>query len=404
MKKLRIAGAVLFAVLIFGAGIWGGIFIDRTNSNVITVSPDQKADFQLINQAWGLIHQNYVDQSAVKAQDLTYGAIAGMVDSLGDTGHSVFLTPDEIKEENIQIQGNYGGIGATVGSKNGNVVIVAPMDGSPAQKAGLQSGDIIVSVDGQHITSVTDAVSRIRGPAGTSVTLTIIESSGTTRTVTLVRATITIVSVTWNMLPGTSIAHLHIASFSTNATGELDTALAAIKAQGATGIILDLRDNPGGILDQAVGVTSRFINKGNVILEKDINGKITSVPVVTGVPVTTLPMVVLVNEGTASASEIVVGALGDAGRAKSVGETTFGTGTVLTQFPLSDGSALVLAIQEWLTPSGKTIWHTGLTPDTVVSLAADVTPLFPQAEKGMTQAQIQSSGDQQLLDAIGMFP
>lgn len=181
MKKLRIAGAVLFAVLIFGAGIWGGIFIDRTNSNVIAVSPDQKADFQLINQAWGLIHQNYVDQSAVKAQDLTYGAIAGMVDSLGDTGHSVFLTPDEIKEENIQIQGNYGGIGTTVGSKNGNVVIVAPMDGSPAQKAGLQSGDIVVSVDGQNITSVTDAVSRIRGPAGTSVTLTIIESSGTTR-------------------------------------------------------------------------------------------------------------------------------------------------------------------------------------------------------------------------------
>jgi carboxyl-terminal processing protease len=206
------------------------------------------------------------------------------------------------------------------------------------------------------------------------------------------------------MLPGTSIVHLRIASFSSNATGELDTALAAVKAQGATGIILDLRNNPGGLLDQAVGVTSRFINKGNVILEKDINGKITSIPVVTGVPVTTLPMVVLVNEGTASASEIVVGALGDAGRAKSVGETTFGTGTVLTQFPLSDGSALVLAIQEWLTPSGKTIWHTGLTPDTVVSLAADVTPLFPEAEKGMTQAQIQSSGDQQLLDAMGMFP
>jgi carboxyl-terminal processing protease len=247
-------------------------------------------------------------------------------------------------------------------------------------------------------------VSRIRGPAGTSVTLTILESSGTTKIVTLVRATITLVSITWNMLPGTSIAHLHLASFSSNVTGELDTALAAIKTQGATGIILDLRDNPGGLLDQAVNVTSRFINKGNVIQEKDINGKITTIPVVTGVTVTNLPMVILVNEGTASASEIVVGALSDAGRAKTVGETTFGTGTVLTQFPLSDGSALVLAIQEWLTPSGKTIWHTGLTPDTVVSLAAGVAPLFPQAEKGLSQAQIQSSGDQQLLAAMGMFP
>ena len=115
-------------------------------------------------------------------------------------------------------------------------------------------------------------------------------------------------------------------------------------------------------------------------------------------------MVILVNEGTASAAEIVTGALGDAGRAKSIGETTFGTGTVMTQFPLSDGSALMLAIQEWLTPSGKTIWHTGLTPDTVVPLATGVAPLFPQAEKGLSQAQIQASGDQQLLDAIGMFP
>ena len=404
MKKLRIAGAVLFAVLIFGAGIGGGIFIDRINSNVITVSPDQKADFQLINQAWGLIHQNYVDQSAVTDQTLTYGAIGGMVDSLGDTGHSTFLSPKEVQQQHDAMQGKLQGIGVQVQWKNGSVVIVAPIEGSPAQKAGLQSGDIIVSVDGQAITSVTDAVSRIRGPAGTSVTLTILESSGTTRTVTLVRAEITIVSVTWNMLPGTSIAHLRIASFSSNATGELDAALAAIKSQGATGIIFDLRDNPGGLLDQAVGVTSRFINKGNVIQEKDINGKITSIPVVTGVPVTDLPMVILVNEGTASAAEIVVGALGDAGRAKSVGETTFGTGTVLTQFPLSDGSALVLAIQEWLTPSGKTIWHTGLTPDTVVSLAAGVTPLFPLAEKGLSQEQIQSSGDQQLLTARGMFP
>jgi carboxyl-terminal processing protease len=115
-------------------------------------------------------------------------------------------------------------------------------------------------------------------------------------------------------------------------------------------------------------------------------------------------MVILVNQGTASASEIVMGALQDAGRTKSIGETTFGTGTVLTQFPLSDGSVLILAIQEWLTPSGKTIWHTGLTPDKVVSLATGVTPLFPEAEQGLTQAQIQSSGDQQLLDAINMLP
>lgn len=404
MKGLRIAGVALFAVLIFGAGIWGGIFIDRMNSNVITVSPDEKADFQLMNQAWDLIHQNYVDQSAVKAQTLTYGAIGGMVDSLGDTGHSVFLTPEDVKLENIAIQGKFGGIGATVGTKDGNVIIVAPMDGLPAQKAGLQSGDIILKVDGQAVTGVEDAVNHIRGPVGTSVTITIKNSSGTISDITIVRAEIPINTVFWQILPGTSIADLQIASFSEGTSTELDTALSAIKAQGVTGIILDLRDNGGGVLSGVIGVASRFLNGGYVLEEKDINGNIKKDPVLTNVPKTNLPMVVLVNQWSASGAEIVAGALQDAGRAKLIGETTFGTGTVLVTYPLSDGSALSLAIQEWLTPSGHTIWHTGLTPDTVVSLAAGVTPLFPEAEKGLSMAQIQSSGDQQLLAAISSFP
>ena len=404
MKALRITGAVLLAIIIFGVGAETGIFIDRqnnnNNNNSIVVPQGTKADFQLINQAWGLIKSNYVDQTSAKSLSLTYGAIGGMVDSLGDTGHSTFLTPTEVQQEKDAVQGQLQGIGVEVQAKNGNVVVVAPIDGSPAQKAGLLPGDIITQVNGQPIIDVNDAISRIRGPAGTSVTLTIQESSGTTRTVTIVRATINLINVTWSKLPGTSIADLRIASFASNVTGELDTALSAIKSQGATGIILDLRDNPGGLLDQAVAVASRFLKSGNVLLEKDSKGKITSIPVNPGVTVTSLPMVVLVNQGTASAAEIVAGALQDAGRAKLIGETTFGTGTVLVTFPLSDGSAVVLAIQEWLTPSGKTIWHKGLTPDTVVSLATDVTPLFPTAEQGLSQTQIQSSGDQQLLDAI----
>jgi carboxyl-terminal processing protease len=327
-----------------------------------------------------------------------------MVDSLGDTGHSTFLTPVEVQQENEAVQGQFQGVGLEVQEKNGSVVVVAPIDGSPAQKAGLHSGDTILQVDGKPVLNVNDAVTRIRGPAGTSVILTIQDSSGTTRPVTLVRATITLINVTWNKLPGTSIIHLRLASFASNVTGELDTALSAIKSQGASGIILDLRDNPGGLLDQAIGVTSRFTKSGNVLLEKDINGKITPVPAISGVTVTDLPMVVLVNQGTASAAEIVAGALQDGGRAKLIGETTFGTGTVLTEFSLSDGSAVVLAIQEWLTPSGNTIWHKGLTPDKMVSLATNVTPLYPEAERGLSQAQIQSSGDQQLLDALSLFP
>jgi carboxyl-terminal processing protease len=387
----------------FGAGTWTGISIDSHNSNTIAVTQDSKADFELINQAWGLIRKNYVDQAAAKPGLIAYGAIGGMVDSLGDTGHSTFLTPAEVQQENEAVQGQLQGVGLEVQAKNGNVVVVAPIDGSPAQKAGLHSGDIIVQVNGQPVTSVADAVTRIRGPAGTPVTLTVLDSAGNSRTVTIVRAVINLVSVTWAKLPGTSIIHLRISSFASNATAELDTALSAIKAQGVSSIILDLRDNPGGLLDQAIGVTSRFTKSGNVLLEKDIDGKITQVPVISGVAVTDLPMAVLVNQGTASAAEIVAGALQDAGRTKLVGETTFGTGTVLTQFPLSDGSELVLAIQEWLTPSGRTIWHTGLTPDKVVALAPNVTLLYPEAEQGLSQAQLQSSGDQQLLEALGLL-
>ncbi len=404
MKGLRIAAFTMVAIIIFGAGLWGGVLIDRHYSTSVVVGLDRKANFQLVNQAWDLINSHYVDQTAAQPQTLTYGAIGGMVDALGDTGHSTFLTPTEVKQESDFEQGKLEGIGVQVQAQNGAVVIVAPISGSPAQKAGLRSGEIILTVDGQPITSVTDAVARIRGPAGTSVTLTIQDTSGTNRTVTLIRAAITLVNVTWSKLPGTSIVQLRIASFAGGVTADLDTALAAIKAQGATGIILDVRDNPGGLLNEVVDSTSRFLKSGNVLLVKDANGKITPLPVTPGVYRTDLPMVVLVNQGTASAAEIITGALQDSGRAKIVGETTFGTGTVLQQFTLSDGSAVILAIQEWLTPSGKTIWHKGLAPDKVVPLPTTATELFPEAEQGLTQAQLQSSTDQQLLTALSMLP
>ncbi len=314
-----------------------------------------------------------------------------------------FSLPTRFDNKIVFEQGQYEGIGVEIQEKNGNVVIVAPKADSPAEKAGLAPGDIILKVNGQSITSTAEAVSLILGPAGTSVTLTIQDTSGATRDVTLIRAKIDLVSVTWQQLPGTSIIHLWVASFAKGTTADLDKALSAIQAQGASGIILDLRNDPGGLLDEAIGVTSRFLKSGNVLLEKDAKGNITSVPVTANVPVTDLPVVILINQGTASAAEIVAGALQDAGRAKLVGETTFGTGTVLNQFSLSDGSAITLAIQEWLTPSGKTIWHTGLTPDEVVALPAGTTPLFPKLEEGMTSDQLQTSGDQQLLRAVNLL-
>jgi len=406
MKWLRPVGTAFFAVCILAAGFGGGMYYttyQNRNSDTITVSKADKADYELIKQAWDDIQTKYVDQSVVSSQLLAYGAISGMVDSLGDTGHSVFLTPAEVQQENQAIAGKLDGIGAEVSEKNGNVVVVAPIDGSPAQKAGLQSGDIILKVDGTAVTGVQDAVTHIRGTPGTSVTITIINTAGTTLDLTIVRAEIHINSVVWQMLPGTTIADLRISSFSDGTSAALDTALAAIKAQGATSIVLDLRDNPGGLLNEAEGVASRFLTGGDVLEEKDINGNIKKDAVLSNVTKTNLPMVVLVNGGTASAAEIVSGALQDRGRAKVIGQATFGTGTALVGYNLTDGSELVLGVSEWLTPSGKSIWHTGLTPDTVVSLATGTAPLLPEAIKGMTQAQLQASGDTQLLDAINLL-
>lgn len=370
------------------------------------IPPEAKSDFALMAEAWNTIHKVYVDRSAVKPKALTYGAISGMVDALGDTGHSTFLTPQMVQEEREFTSGRYKGIGAEVKMKDGHVVIVAPLDGSPAQKAGLRPGEIILKVDQRDTTglSLIQVVKRISGPPGTRVTLTLLDpQTNRTRQVTLTRASITVKNVRWNPLPGTDFAQLRIAGFSDGVAGELKTALQQIKEKGMKGVVLDLRDDPGGLLDEAIDSASQFLLKGNILLEKNAKGKITKFPVKSGGVAPHIPLVVLVNGGTASAAEIMAGALQDPGRAPLVGEKTFGTGTVLQEFPLSDGSALLLAVQEWLTPNGHTIWHRGIVPDQSVSLPQGVTPLFPMEEKGMGPAQLQASHDRQLMKAVELL-
>jgi carboxyl-terminal processing protease len=329
-----------------------------------------------------------------------------MVDALGDTGHSRVLSPEMVQQQHSALQGEYEGIGAYMEVKDGHVVISAPMDGSPAQRAGLRPGDIILKVDDQNVADLPldQVVEHILGPAGTQVTLTILDpKTGNTRDVTLERAKITIDNVTWQQLPGTTIVHVRISSFSKGVTQDLKDTLAEIQGQGITGLVLDLRSNPGGLLDEAVGVTSQFLGKGNVLLVRDAQGKTSPVPVQSGGVALDIPMVVLVDQGTASAAEIVTGALQDAGRATVVGETTFGTGTVLQEFPLSDGSVLLLATQEWLTPEGRVIWHQGLQPDETVALPSDAEPLLPLTERDLTADQLQGSSDAQLLHALDLL-
>ncbi len=290
--------------------------------------------------------------------------------------------------------------------KNNRLVIVAPMDGSPAQKAGLTPGEIILKVNGEDVSDLAleEAVARILGPPGTRVTLTVLNpETGLSRNVSILRARISLHNVNWQLLPGTLVAQVRISSFSQGITADLYKALGKVQEEGGTSLILDLRNNPGGILDEAVGAVSQFLKEGDVVLEKDSAGRVSPVRVTPGGRGNDFPLVVLVNGGTASAAEIVAGALQDSGRAKIVGEKTFGTGTVLEKFSLSDGSALLLAVREWLTPNGKTIWHRGILPDRTISLPAEVIPLVPRTGKKITSQELKESRDLQLQAALEML-
>jgi carboxyl-terminal processing protease len=406
-RNVSILVYLLFLPIFLAVGFGGGVLVDHfliTPTVASASSQNQANNLDLFNQAYQTVEKNYVAINTINQTQLEYGAISGMVNALGDTGHSRFLTPQEVQQENNFTTGSFQGIGAEVTTNSaGQVIIVAPIDGSPAQKAGLKPGDIILKVNGTNVTgmSLSDVVGMVLGPAGTQVTLTIQDpNTGATKNVTITRAEITVQNVTWIMLPGTTIADIRIAGFSQGVTDDLRTALEQIKAQGATGIILDLRNNPGGLLSEAVGVASQFVGSGNVLLVKDAQGNEQAIPVQPGGLALNTPMVVLINQGTASASEIVAAALQDANRATLIGETTFGTGTVLNAFPLSDGSEVLLATEEWLTPSGQVIWHKGITPSIVVSLANGVTLFVPDAGRGMTAVQLQASPDTQLLNAI----
>lgn len=407
-KGIKLLGLASLSLLMIMLGAVGGVAVTELThpasaGTALNVPSGDQSYFQTMVEAWNLVEQHYVDRSAIQPDTMTYGAISGMVNSLGDTGHTRFLTPQMRTQEQNAIQGKFSGIGAEVQEKDGHVVVVAPLDNSPALKAGVKAGDIFIKVDGEDVTGLPldQVVSKVLGPAGTKVTLTLQDpTTGNQRTVTITRAEITINNITWQMLPGTKVAHLRIAAFSQGVTGDLKNALTQIKAQGATGIILDLRNDPGGLLDEAIGVASQFLTSGDVLLEKDAQGNVTHVAVRPGGEAPNIPMVVLVNQGTASAAEIVAGALQDQNRATVVGETTFGTGTVLQEFPLSDGSSLLLATQEWLTPKGRVIWHQGIKPDQTVSLAANATILVPESERNMTAQQLNASDDAQLLAAL----
>lgn len=400
----------LVVIFLMSLSFTAGILVDRRVSQMLPVpvtgDGEDEFDEALIERAFQVIDSNYVRREELESQELTYAAINGMVESLGDTGHSRFMSPNMVAAHSQSLRGEFEGIGALVEERDGYPVIVAPFDDSPAMRAGLKPGDIILEVDGEPTADrpLTQVIDRILGPAGTQVTLTVQDpDTDEVREVSITRERIEIENVTWQILPETSIAHIRIAQFSRGVTRDLRAAIEAARSEGAESIVLDLRNNPGGLLEEAIGVTSQFLTEGNVLQVRNAEGEINEIAVRRGGAATETPLVVLINQGTASAAEIVTGALQDYNRAQVVGETTFGTGTVLNQFTLPDGSAILLAVEEWLTPEGRVIWHEGLEPDVLVELDADVRISIPQTERELTAEALQAIEDRQLLEAIELL-
>lgn len=357
----------------------------------------------LYQEALQIVKANFVGRASVTDQQLVYGAIKGMVDSLGDTGHSTFLTPAEYAAFQSSLNASVAGIGVVMSSANGVFRVDKVITGSPAAAGGVKAGDTITAVEGQSTTNMTmDNVSTaIRGTAGTKVTITVIHAGSTTPVdITMTRANVSVPLAEWGMIPGTHTADIVLAEFSTGAADQTQADITAATKAGATSIILDLRGNPGGYADEAQGVASEFLTSGNVYIQQDANGHNTDEPVDTSRQHTKLPLVVLVDHDSASSSEIVAGALQDPGRARIVGVATFGTGTVLQSFKLSDGSVIILGTSWWLTPKGHKIFGTGITPDQTVALAVGTIPLDPTTLPTMTAAQLTASGDAQLLAAV----
>ncbi len=330
---------------------------------------------------------------------MTRYAIAGMLESLGDEGHTTYLPPDDVKRMESGLKGEMEGIGARITMRKRMPTILQTMPNSPARKAGVKAGDVLLEVNGQPVAreSLQQIVEQVRGEAGTEVKLRLVPDGKTTPVeVSITRGKVEVPDVTWHMLPGESFAHIGIESFGDKADNQLRAALTESREKGAKGVILDLRGNPGGLKDQAVAVTSEFLKDGDVFIDQDAHGKQTAVPVKPGGTAIDVPLCVLIDGGTASAAEICAGALQDYGRAKLVGERTFGTGTVLEPFELSDGSAVLLATSEWLTPKGRQIWHKGITPDVEVALPEGTSILLPEMEDDMDAEGFKRSEDAQL--------
>jgi carboxyl-terminal processing protease len=364
LKTIKIIAVTLLLAAIIALSFGAGCVLG------VKTSTSQQLHLDIVEEAWDILSQDYVDRTQLDANKLTQGAVKGMVEALNDPYTSYLdTTAYELWVRNLE--GKFEGIGAYVESKNEQITIIAPVPDSPAERAGIRSGDVILEIDGKSTEgmSLIEAVLNIRGPKGTPVTLTVLHQGETEpEVVTIVRAEIELLSVHSEMKEG--IAYIKITYFSERTAQELAPVLENINQQ-ATGIILDLRSNGGGILDTVIDVAGFFLHEGVVMDMVDNQGKHTVYSVKGNRLATDLPMVVLVDGYSASGSEVLTGALQDYGRATIAGARTFGKGSVNILRRLKDGSGIYITTARWLTPNGRLIEGKGLDPDHTLAEGVD---------------------------------
>ena len=400
-KKLFIP--LLLIILIVGFA--GGIFFERsskleTNSIKILINKDlgqpDHVDFSLFWDNWNSLHNKYVDQSKLDTKKLLYGAIQGMVNSIGDP-YTVFFEPPESKKFQEEISGSFGGIGIEIGKRDDILTVIAPIKDTPAYRAGLKAGDKILRIDDKPTAdlSIEEAVNLIRGKRGTTVVLAISSNGADTKEVEIVRDTIKIPSIEWQMLESgdKKIAYLQLFTFNQNIDSEFEKAAQEILKSEAERLIIDFRNNPGGLLDSAINIAGWFLDKDQIVtveaFRDDSRNEFKSKG---NGSLKIYPTVILINGGSASASEIVAGALHDNRGVRLIGEKTFGKGSVQELEKFKDGSSLKVTIAKWLTPNGISISDTGIEPDVKVELPKN------EIEKGEFEFELGTPGKDPQLD------